>query len=263
MKKYRLINTAALIGIVSANLVMQPVCAGATEYQNADTDMEISSADCEVIYKTTYDFSQTIPKYPNDLKVSASGYDGIYDGASHGITVGCQTSGAVITYSTDGKNYTTRKPVYTDVGTYVTYYKVEKDGSATVIGSETVTIRKAFIDYSSKDYDGTYDGKAHGISVSVSTKGCKILYSEDGVNYSPTKPEYKEAGTYVTYYQITKDNYETVTGRNEVIIRPKAVFNTNVQTGDDSNIPLLAAMLGTSGLALAGLHKKREEEAEK
>ena len=200
--------------------------ADVTEYQSPNMNTEESSAECEVIYKTTYDFSEEIPKYP-DLEVYASGYEDVYDGNSHGIIVNCKIEGVTITYSTDGKNYVSKKPVYTDVGTYVTYYKVEKDGYAAVNGSEIVKIIEAAINYSSADYSGLYDGKLHSIDLSVNTKGCQILYSEDGVNYSSKKPEYKEPGTYVVYYKILRDNYATVIGCNSVIIGNNTIDYTS------------------------------------
>lgn len=207
------------------------VYASVAEFQYPDTSMEESSADCNVIYKTTYDFSEDIPKYPK-LEVSASGYDGVYDGNAHGIEVDCGIVDAKITYSIDGKKYGEKKPVYTDVGTYIIYYKVEKNGYTAVLGSETVRIREASIGYSSSDYSGMYDGKAHGIHLSVQTDGCKILYSRDGISYSSIKPEYKEAGVYITYYRITKDNYRAVEGSNKVIIGKQTIqYNASDYNG--------------------------------
>ena len=120
MKKYKFVNGAAVILLSVCCLVPKTATASVTEYQIPDTDLEESSMDCEVIYKSTYDFSETIPKYP-ELDVSGSGYEGIYDGNPHGIIVDCKTDGADILYSPDGKTYTEKKPFYTDAGTYVTY----------------------------------------------------------------------------------------------------------------------------------------------
>lgn len=226
MKKYKKINILILTLLTLIHFTSIPVFADVTEYQNPNTNMEESSADCEVIYKTTYDFSEEIPKYPG-LDVTTFGYEEIYDGKSHGIIVDCKTEGATILYSTDGKTYSTKKPEYKDVGTYVTYYKVEKDGYTAVTGSETVKITEAAIDYTSADYSGLYDGKPHGIELSIYTDGCKILYSEDGINYSSKKPAYKEVGTYITYYKISKDNYTTVTGSNKVIIGSNTIDYTS------------------------------------
>lgn len=282
MKKKKIVGISVLFPLVLCNFAAMPVYAEVTDLQEADTSAEMTSAECEVIYKSTYDFSEEIPKYP-ELEVSASGYEGIYDGKSHEINVDCKTEGATILYSTDGKTYTTKRPAYTDAGTYVTYYKVEKDGYATTTGSAVVEIRKAKIDYTSSDYSGIYDGKEHGIGLSAATKGCKILYSEDGVNFTSKKPEYKEPGTYVVYYKILKDNYETVTGSNIVTITEKDSTVTNnsqnnnsqdnsnvdgnadsgiskVQTGDDSHIFFYAAMFIASVFGLAKNRKRKEKE---
>lgn len=228
MKKKKFVGISALLPLALFNVTALPVYAEVTEYQEADTNTEETSAECQVIYKSTYDFSEEIPKYP-ELEVSASGYEGIYDGKSHGITVDCKTEGVTILYSTDGKNYSANKPEYTNAGTYVTYYKVEKDGYTTTTGSETIKIAEAKIDYTANDYNGLYDGQKHSIDVSIKTDGCKILYSEDGINFTSKKPEYKEPGTYTVYYKILKDNYETVTGNRKVIIKEK---DTNIKLSD-------------------------------
>lgn len=279
MKRNRFIGIAALMPLVLSNFAVLPVHAEVTDFQTVDTSTEETSAECEVIYKSTYDFSEEIPKYP-ELDVTASGYEGIYDGKSHGITVDCKTEGATILYSTDGKNYSTKKPEYKNVGTYVTYYKVEKNGYTTVVGTEIVKIKEAEIEFDADDCIVFYDGKDHSIDLSVETDGCKILYSEDGINYSSKKPEYKEPGTYTVYYKIMRDNYATVTGSSTVTIKAKdsAVNNSNknnsqadgksnsgiskVQTGDESNILFysLAFIAATFGLTKC---RKRKEKREK
>lgn len=296
MKKKKFVGISALLPLVLCNFATLPVYAEVTDLQAIDAGAEETSAECQVIYKSTYDFSEEIPKYP-ELEVSASGYEGVYDGKSHGITVGCKAEGATILYSTDGKTYSSKKPEYTDAGTYVTYYKVEKDGYTTSIGSETVRIKEAAIEFGSDDCNVFYDGKNHSIDVSAKTDGCKILYSEDGINFTPKKPEYKEPGTYVVYYKIMRDNYATVTGSSTVTIKPKesTVSNNNqnnsnqnngsqnnsnqnsgnqsnsdtdgnadagiskVQTGDESHILFYGAMFIASALGLTTL-KRREEK---
>lgn len=289
MKRNKFIGIATLMSLVLSNLVAMPVYAEVTESQTIDAGTEETSAECEVIYKSTYDFSEEIPKYP-ELDVTASGYEGIYDGKSHGITVDCKTEGATILYSTDGKTYSTKKPEYTNVGTYVTYYKVEKDGYTTTTGSAVVKIKEATIEFDADDCIVFYDGKNHSIEMDVKTDDCKILYSEDGINYSSKKPEYKEPGTYVVYYKIMRDNYATVTGSSTVTIKPKdsnankgSQNNNNknnanqnngqngsqtdrnagisrVQTGDESHIFFYAVMLIVSTFGLTKLRKNGEEK---
>lgn len=280
MKKKKFVGLTALLPLALFDFVSLPVYAEVTDFQTVDTSIEETSAECEVIYKSTYDFSEEIPKYP-ELDVTASGYEGIYDGKSHGITVDCKTDGATILYSADGKTYSTKKPEYTNVGTYVTYYKVEKDGYTTTVGSAVVKIKEATIEFDADDCIVFYDGKDHSIDISVKTDDCKILYSEDGINYSSKKPEYKEPGTYVVYYKIMRDNYATVTGSSTVIIKAKdGAVNDNrqnsnnqnnnsqvdgnadagisrVQTGDESHIFFYAVMLIASAF---GLLKNRNRE---
>lgn len=284
MKKKKFVGLTALLPLALFHFASLPVYAEVTELQTVDTSAEETSAACEVIYKSTYDFSEEIPKYP-ELNVTASGYEGVYDGKSHGITVDCKTEGATILYSTDGKTYSTKKPEYTDVGTYVTYYKVEKDGYTTTTGSEIVKIKEAMIEFDADDCIVFYDGKDHSIDISVKTDDCKILYSEDGINYSSKKPKYKEPGTYVVYYKIMRDNYATVTGSSTVTIKEKdGTVNDNrqnsnnqktnsqnsgqvdgnadagisrVQTGDESHIFFYAVLLIASAF---GLLKNRNKE---
>lgn len=295
MKKKKFVGLTAMLPLALFHFVSLPVYAEVTDFQTVDTSIEETSAECEVIYKSTYDFSEEIPKYP-ELDVTAYGYEGVYDGKSHGITVDCKTDGATILYSTDGKTYSTKKPEYTNVGTYVTYYKVEKDGYTTTTGSAVVKIKEATIEFDADDCIVFYDGKDHSIDLSVKTDGCKVLYSEDGINYSSKKPEYKELGIYTVYYKIMRDNYATVTGSSTVTIKAKdSVVNNNtqnsnnknnviqnggsqnnrnhgnssadgnadagifrVQTGDESNIFFYAVMFAASAFGLTRL-KRREK----
>lgn len=294
MKRNRFIGIAALMPLVLSNFAALPVYAEVTDFQTVDAGTEETSAECEVIYKSTYDFSEEIPKYP-ELDITASGYEGIYDGKSHGITVDCKTEGAIILYSTDGKNYSTKKPEYKNAGTYVTYYKVEKGGYTTAIGSAIVKIKEAMIEFDTDDCIFFYDGKNHSIDLSVKTDDCKILYSEDGINYSSKKPEYKEPGTYTVYYKIMRDNYATVAGSSKVTIKategvPKSNSRPNnsnqnsnqnsnsqnnsnvdgkadkgiprVQTGDESNVFFYTMMFAASAFGLKKL-KGRKEKREK
>ena len=83
------------------------------------------------------------PDTPIELTVTATGYSGVYDGQSHGITVAAP-AGAAVTYSDaqDG-TYQDTSPVYKDAGEYAVYYRVTKDGASPVAGSAVVRIMKA------------------------------------------------------------------------------------------------------------------------
>ena len=77
------------------------------------------------------------------MTVTSEGWTGVYDGEEHSITVNAP-EGARIKYgrSEDGCNLT-RKPTYTNSGTYTCYYEVTMDSYTPVYGYETVTIKKA------------------------------------------------------------------------------------------------------------------------
>lgn len=72
------------------------------------------------------------------------------------------------------------------------------------------------------DFDGTYDGKEHGITVNVKNDpvpaDMKIEYREDGGDWTTKKPTYRNAAEYTTSYRVTASDYLTVTGKATVKI---------------------------------------------
>ena len=101
------------------------------------------------------------------------------------------------------------------------------------------------------DYSDTYDGSAHGISLTVTApaSGYTIKYrTESEGNYTlTTAPTYTNAtATPVTvYYQITADGYRPVTGSNTVTIAPKS-FSDDA-TKDDFIVELTGNPLKENG----------------
>ena len=71
-------------------------------------------------------------------------------------------------------------------------------------------------------FDGTYDGKEHGITVNVKNDpqpaDMKIEYREDGGDWTTDKPTYRNAAEYTTYYRVTASDYLTVKGSATVKI---------------------------------------------
>ena len=66
------------------------------------------------------------------------------------------------------------------------------------------------------DFTGTYDGKAH--SITVISEGNTVQYSTDNINWTNTNPAFTNAGTYTVFYKVTKPTYKTVTGSQVVTI---------------------------------------------
>ena len=89
------------------------------------------------------------------MNVTASGYDGPYDGMAHGITVNAP-DGAIVTYgTTEGTYDLNASPAYTDAGVYTVYYQVTKPKFITVTGSATVTIAMQNVTLQYADYEVT------------------------------------------------------------------------------------------------------------
>ncbi len=120
-------------------------------------------------------------------------------------------------------------------GTFLYIY--EKSGVTLAAGTYyqspvTLDVVEETMDVSASGFSGTYDEKAHGISVTVnSPTGAVVKYGKtDGIYDLTTSPEYTDAGDYTVYYQVTKDKYATVTGSAEVKISKAA---GSIRYGDD------------------------------
>ena len=165
----------------------------------------------------------TLDVVEETIDASASGFSGTYDGQPHGISVTVNSpTGAVVKYgTTEGFYDLDDSPTYTDAGDYTVYYQVTKDKYTTVTGSAEVKISKADMTVSATDYTGTYDEKAHGITV-IAPTGATVKYGTSASSCTEASLTYTDADTYTVYYEVTKDNYNTVTGSAEVKISKAA-----------------------------------------
>ena len=166
-----------------------------------------------------YQSPVTLDVVEQTIDASASGFSGTYDGQPHGISVTVNSpTGAVVKYGqTDGIYDLDDSPTYTDAGDYTVYYQVTKDKYTTVTGSAEVKISKADMTVSATDYTGTYDEKAHGITV-IAPTGATVKYGTSASSCTEASLTYTDADTYTVYYEVTKDNYNTVTGSATVKI---------------------------------------------
>lgn len=262
MKKKKFVGIMALFSLVFLNLTSLSAYAKVTDYQMADTGVEETSAECQVIYKSTYDFSEEIPKYP-EVEVSAYGYEGVYDGEYHGISVDCRTDGCQILYSEDGVNFTTMKPEYKEPGTYVVYYRIVKDNYATVIGSRTIIIKEKDNGIKLSDTDGTVK-VSDSITFSVDTNGepFDITISDPSIaSWSVDKGVVSVTGLKVGKAVITI----TSNGNSAAYILTVTNLQNNqenndtsqVQTGDLSDVECYIIMLGISTVGLAVFARRK------
>ena len=116
-----------------------------------------------------------------------------------------------VTITGNGEATITATVADTDKYTYTT-----KTASYTIgVGTATMTV-------TAEGFCGTYDGTAHGITVTA-PEGATVKYGTAEGTYDLTaSPTYTDAGTYTVYYQVTKQEYTTVTGSATVAIAKAA-----------------------------------------
>lgn len=95
-------------------------------------------------------------------------------------------------------------------------------GTTSVLTLKWEIVDVSRFDLEVADFDGTYDGDEHGITVNVKNDpvpaDMKIEYREDGGDWTTDKPTYRNAAEYTTYYRVTASDYLTVTGKATVKI---------------------------------------------
>lgn len=95
-------------------------------------------------------------------------------------------------------------------------------GTTSVLTLKWEIVDVARFDLEVTDFDGTYDGKEHGITVNVKNDpvpaDMKIEYCEEGSAWTTEKPTYRNAAEYTTRYRVTASDYLTVTGQATVRI---------------------------------------------
>jgi hypothetical protein len=133
----------------SATAPSNPTRAGFT-FKGWDSSYNNITADTTV--NATWDISG----------ITVSPYSGTYNGTAHdAVTIAGTLAGDTISYSTDGTNYSTVCPKYTNAGSYQVYVRVARSGYiAWESGMKTVDIGRAtgsitITGNPSKTYDGT------------------------------------------------------------------------------------------------------------
>ena len=214
--------------------------------------------------------------HKKEIKVTADGYTGIYDGEGHGITVRvtdpADTSDVEITYGVkdkDGKiNYSDNEITYKDAGEYTIYYKVTAENHEDAEGSAVVKIIPKTVSLEWTDKEFTYDGKTHIPSAKVNDKD---IIGSDKVNVT-VSGEQKNAGSAYTAKAETLDNSNYALPENtdsrttEFIIRPATATVTIDDAAkhigkEDPKIVYKAAGLA-DGDSLKGITITREEGEE-
>ncbi|MBR2088495.1 MAG: hypothetical protein IJ906_15490, partial [Oscillospiraceae bacterium] len=98
-----------------------------------------------------------------EFQIKASGFEGVYDGAAHGITVSTPVEGAKVFFSSEKldedafvKANQTASPTFKDAGEYTVYYCITTPNYKTVIGSQSVKITKCAITITADNMTSAY-----------------------------------------------------------------------------------------------------------
>lgn len=192
-----------------------------------------------------------------DITPSVSMSDWTYGEVASSPSVSGNTGNGSVTYQykvsgADDNNYSGSKP--TTPGTYIVKATIAEttnyNGSS---ATAEFTIASGTLTVTASDYSGAYDGTAHGITVTC--EGATVKYGETEGTYNlDDSPTLTNVGTKTVYYQVTKDNYTTVTGSQTVTITavaasvttaPAAVSGNLTYTGEA--LTLFSAGSGASG----------------
>lgn len=187
--------------------------------------------------------------------------DKTYDGSAEAVVTAAAETGvdgeelfiSGLTGSFEDANAGTDKKVTVDAS------GVEYSGNANPnnyqisFGDATADIYPAAMTAVGEGYTGVYDGEGHGITVTPSETDAVVRYGETEGVYDRDGLTYKDAGTYVVYYQVTKGNYETVTGSATVEIAQRPVTISGIKAEDKTYDQTDAAVLNFDNVSYDGI----------
>ncbi len=131
--------------------------------------------------------SATVTIKAKDIKnVTLTGWDGIYDGKTHTVTLNGALSSDTVVYTFNGVQYN-KAPTFTEVGTYTVSATVTREGYNDWTGSAKVTIKPVaagLVVTTNRDIVDAYDGllslrEAISYIESGSATGSRITFSKN------------------------------------------------------------------------------------
>ena len=227
------VSTAENVNITAINANADP---------SAPTTYTFAVEDANYDYEVTANFQSRTSISSATVILATTSYT--YDGQEHKPVVSSVKLGET---TLDTNDYTVS---YADDCTNVGTITVTTAGIRTYIGTATATysITEATLTVTATDYNGTYDAKSHGISVTA-PEGATVKYGKQKGTYDLTEsPTYTDAGTYKVHYQVTKNNYTTITDSATVEISKAditpIVSLTGWTFGETVNAPSLSGNTG-------------------
>ena len=167
------------------------------------------------------------------IRYTASDYSGTYDGQSHSINVAVDfPTGTTITYSTDGTNYGSSKPSFTNEGIYTVYYRITKDNYDTVNGSRTVTINKKSLTITADEQSIMWGNSIDQTKYTIPTGGLVTGDSISKVTITPSTTSLTDNGKIsISGVKIVNVSGADVTGNYAIALvkgKLKVTHNTTL-----------------------------------
>ena len=142
------------------------------------------------------------------IEITFSGYSGVYDKSSHGVTVTGVKSGDAVRFSVDGANWSASAPEFIDAGSYTVYAQVERATFDPWSGSAVVNItprgvKVSIVNVDAKEFDGTrsatgsykLEGVLSGDTVTLSGGAFEFANANAGENKTVSFKNYTLEGS--------------------------------------------------------------------
>ncbi|MGN0765572.1 MAG: MBG domain-containing protein [Christensenellales bacterium] len=247
-------GSIALEGILQAtnNVAGEYIAVGELgenfEWQQA-LKLTLDSVDVTSNYIVNYNLVLTLTE--NSFGYSAVGVDKTYDGIASQISVTTDLPTGVITYGTDGVNYSAVNPSFVNAGQYTVYYLISDSEGIydSVSGSKVIKIARATLTatvagksivygdaiptYSIDNYQGWVDGDDSTALQGTLTFACDYAQGSQAGKYDITA-----SGYYADNYNITYVPAKLTVGKKALTITPNGA---SVTYGDA--VPTLTAQV--------------------
>ena len=157
-----------------------------------------------------------------------AGLQPVYTGSALALISAGSATGGRMAYSLDGPTWSTDVPTAIAAGSYTVYYRVVGDRNHTDIAAASVTAQIKKMTQTGISAPSTtvvYDGKPHGITVSMAdSTGITLYYGTSAEACDQTSLTYVDAGVYTIYYKAVKENAEDYTGSATLTIQPVSII---------------------------------------
>ena len=183
-----------------------------TTYNGEDATVGNKCNSEDMKYASTLKTSKTVVSltYPNNETIE------VIENTSGG-TLSCESSDSSVATCEINENSLVIKPGKKEGTSTITLTSASTSKYKEAYVAIVASTEEGLLSVTALDYNGTYDGNAHGITVSA--PDATVKYGETAGTYNlDQSPTYTDAGTYTVYYQVTKEGYKAVTGSKTVTI---------------------------------------------